>query len=600
MATGGAAVVTALVDKKGGKSHVWKHFGFAADDEGNIIDPQKPICKRCHRSFLSKAGNTSNLIKHLKDRHPDLMKEFKQMQGEEDHETPQQTLKQPTVTEAFQRQQKYDKNSPEARKLNRAVAEFICMDKVPIYTVQKCGFQQLLHHFNPKYQLPSRNFFMYTEIPRIYNDTRDLIMQHLGEKPFYSCTTDLWTSRTADTFMSVTLQYITKSWELQSWCLGCCGLNTDHTAESLKEAFEEKLEDWKLDIARMSGITTDNATNNKKAFEDYTWIPCFGHNLHLAVNKAIEINRVSAALSRLRKTISAFTRSPKLSRQLAKKQKDLSSPDHKLIHDEPTRWNSSYDMVERFLEQQQVVCAVLAEDRKKWYLMPKDSDITVLETVKAVLEPLSPFTDALSGEKHTTLSSVLPLLWKIFECLSHKQSDSALAQEMKEKIHEYLKHRYDDLQLQFLLNTATYLDPRFKNSFVSLKGDDVKQSLLDEVRKMGNAESASRVSGGESSQEVRPSKKSKNDLKHLLSSIQGEKKEKGEPTCSSQANLSASDELNGEFLVYSQMPEISAEDDPLSWWKTNMAMAKQSNSEAIVDSNSVKSSAKAGEYFGGL
>jgi len=227
------------------------------------------------------------------------------------------------------------------------------------------------------------------------------------------------------------------------------------------------------------------------------------------------------------------------------------------------------------LEQQQVVCAVLAEDRKKWYLMPKDSDITVLETVKAVLEPLSPFTDALSGEKHTTLSSVLPLLWKIFECLSHEQSDSALAQEMKEKIHEYLKHRYDDLQLQFLLNTATYLDPRFKNSFVSLKGDDVKQSLLDEVRKMGNAESASRVSGGESSQEVRPSKKSKNDLKHLLSSIQGEKKEKGEPTCSSQANLSASDELNGEFLVYSQMPEISAEDDPLSWWKTNMGTLPQ-------------------------
>lgn len=499
-----------------------------------------------------------------------------QLQAEEDHGTPPQTHKQVTVTEAFQWQQKYDKNSPEARKLNLAVAEFICIDKVPIYTVQKCGFQQMLHHFNPKYQLPSRNFFMYTEIPRMYNDTRDLIIQHLRDKSFYSCTTDLWTSRTADTFMSLTLQYITKSWELQSWCLGCCGLNTDHTAESLKEAFEEKLEDWKSDIARMSGITTDNATNNKKAFEDYTWIPCFGHNLHLAVNKALDINRVSAVLSRLRKTISAFTRSPKLSRQLTKKQKDLSSPDHKLIHDEPTRWNSSYDMVERFLEQQQVVCTVLAEDRKKWHLMPKDSDITVLETVKAVLKPLSPFTDALSGEKHTTLSSVLPLLWKIFECLSHEQSDSALAQEMKEKIHEYLQHRYDDLQLRFLLNTATCLDPRFKNSFVSLK-DDVKQSLLDEVKKMGNEKEgiASRVSRGLSSKEVRPSKKSKNDLKFLLSTIQGEKKEKGEPASSSHAPLSASDEINGEFLVYDQMPEVSAEDDPLIWWKTNMGTLPQ-------------------------
>lgn len=93
--------------------------------------------------------------------------------------------------------------------------------------------------------------------------------------------------------MSVTLQYITKMCELQSWCLGCCGL----TAESLKEAFEEKLEDWKLDIAKMSGITTDNATNDKKAFEDYTWIPCFGHDPDLAVIKALDIKRASEVLS---------------------------------------------------------------------------------------------------------------------------------------------------------------------------------------------------------------------------------------------------------------------------------------------------------------
>lgn len=80
MPTGGAGAVAVnpLVDKKGGKSHVWKYFGFGADDEGNIIDHQKPICKQCHRSSLSKGGNTSNLIKHLKDRHPDLIKEFKQ------------------------------------------------------------------------------------------------------------------------------------------------------------------------------------------------------------------------------------------------------------------------------------------------------------------------------------------------------------------------------------------------------------------------------------------------------------------------------------------------------------------------------------------
>lgn len=69
----------------------------------------------------------------------------------------------------------------------------------------------------------------------------------------------------------------------------------------------------------MTGITIHNATNNKKALEDYPGTHCFGHNLHLAVNKPIEINRVSAALSRLQ----AFTRSPKLSCQQAKKMKKL-------------------------------------------------------------------------------------------------------------------------------------------------------------------------------------------------------------------------------------------------------------------------------------
>ncbi len=123
----------------------------------------------------------------------------------------------------------------------------------------------------------------------------------------------------------------------------------------------------------MAGITTDNASANKKAFQqDFTWVPCFGHNLHLAINKGLAIDRVSGSLSRLRKTVSAFSRSPKTLRLLKKKQKDLQLPEHRMIHDEPTRWDSAYEMVERFLEQQQAVCSVLADDRKKWHLMPKD------------------------------------------------------------------------------------------------------------------------------------------------------------------------------------------------------------------------------------
>ena len=78
MATAAAAIAPPrLVDKKGTKTRVWKYFAFEADDRGVIINPQKPLCKRCYRGLQTKGGNTSNLAKHLKDRHPDLFKEFK-------------------------------------------------------------------------------------------------------------------------------------------------------------------------------------------------------------------------------------------------------------------------------------------------------------------------------------------------------------------------------------------------------------------------------------------------------------------------------------------------------------------------------------------
>ena len=46
---------------------------------------------------------------------------------------------------------------------------------------------------------------------------------------------------------------------------------------------------------------------------------------------------------------------------LQNKQVDLKLPAHKIIHDVPTRWNSSLDVVDWFLEQHTAVQAVVNE-----------------------------------------------------------------------------------------------------------------------------------------------------------------------------------------------------------------------------------------------
>ena len=63
-------------------------------------------------------------------------------------------------------------------------------------------------------------------------------------------------------------------------------------------------------------------------------------------------------LGTVNRIVSFFHRSDTANTQLKAEQKLLDLPQHKLLQDCKTRWNSSYDMLERYVEQQAAVPAV--------------------------------------------------------------------------------------------------------------------------------------------------------------------------------------------------------------------------------------------------
>ena len=75
---------------------------------------------------------------------------------------------------------------------------------------------------------------------------------------------------------------------------------------------------------------------------EWNWIPCFGHNLHLAVKNAIQDDtRVTRALGVCRKLISLFSHSWVKKREFIEAQQALSLPQHSLVVDCSTRWGST-------------------------------------------------------------------------------------------------------------------------------------------------------------------------------------------------------------------------------------------------------------------
>ena len=59
----------------------------------------------------------------------------------------------------------YVRNSKKWEKLTGAVTSCLAKDIMPIYSVEKPGFQQLLKEFDPQYVLPLRKYFSDTAIP---------------------------------------------------------------------------------------------------------------------------------------------------------------------------------------------------------------------------------------------------------------------------------------------------------------------------------------------------------------------------------------------------------------------------------------------------
>lgn len=306
----------------------------------------------------------------------------------------------------------------------------------PTYSVELPGFRRMVSKLNPRYCLPGRNYFSRTGIPSLYNEVREEVEREIEREAVvnFSGTTDLWTSGSSDPYITFTMHYIDTTWQLRSYCLGATYLAEDHTGENIKESLLETLSEWNLDATKLVAITTDSGSNVKLACAllHWRWLSCFGHNLDLAVRKALDDRRVTRLLKVCRQVIATFSRSWKKKRDLAKAQHEKQLPLHNLKADCVTRWGSSLAMLERITEQQEAIRIVLASDRKVSHLIPTWQDFDVIDSAIAALGPLGELTDALSAEKNITISAVRPLLTRLsHKILMEKDTDSSLTAEMK-------------------------------------------------------------------------------------------------------------------------------------------------------------------------
>ncbi|XP_038162089.1 E3 SUMO-protein ligase ZBED1-like [Cyprinodon tularosa] len=410
MAEAGADVEpTKLIPKKNSTSVIWQYFGFEATDEHQ----KQVICQTCRGKVATSAGNTTNLHRHLRVHHLNLYEDCMAKKSLETSSSSDTSAKQPTITSSFASLTPYERTSRRHKEITTAVTNYLSKDMVSVNTVTKDAFKSLLRTMDKRYVLPSRTYFNRVAIPQLYGECKAKVVNELENMEFYASTTDLWSSRTTEPYMSLTVHFVNANFELRSRCLQTAYFPTDHTGENIAIGLKECLANWGLKEEAQTCITTDNATNMVKAMELNQWtrLQCFGHRLHLAIENAVKDDqRIKRATGLCKQLVAVFSHSWKKKAALKQAQEDLNLPQQSMVTECPTRWGSRQKMIERVLGQSKALCQVLSEDRKTRHLVPTWQDTDVLESVNNALGPLQEFTDALSGEDYVSVSYLKPVL----------------------------------------------------------------------------------------------------------------------------------------------------------------------------------------------
>lgn len=541
-----------LLPLEGATSAVWNHFGFPSHQGKITVEKKKREfvhCKLCPQ-VLRYSGSTTNMRYHLEEHHRKVFDSLPKSTAS----SSKRDKDQPTLQSIVSASQPIQPSSATWNRLTDGIMYFIAKDMQPLDTIDDKGFRHMIKVFEPRYNPLSRKTLSSKLLPQLYESELARVKTLTRNGKFYALTTDIWTSRANHAYTGVTIHFLSQSSELHHFLLEAREFPSAHSGANIADEMTEVLKEWDISIGKITAITTDNGANITLAIEilEMIQIPCFSHTLQLGVERVLKLPVVVKAVARCKRIVTHFHHSSKSTYLLKENQTSLCHKTHSLVQDVATRWNSTYYMITRIIEQQQPICAKLLAIRKG-ELMPTDSEFATLEAFISVMKPLVEITEAIGGEKWITISTIRPILHKLLKSSFVPSSDdSAQVKSFKKVLLTDLQDRYTGDVLMFL-SKATMLDPRFKG--LKFLTREERDDVVSHVRE--DAAFVDPVSDTELEQPSAKRSKGEGKLMHILEGI-GEVNDEAP---------SKEEQLDCELSRF--LGEQPTTDSPTEWWSNN-------------------------------
>lgn len=234
-------------------------------------------------------------------------------------------------------------------------------DNLPLNSTEKEGLKYLMKTVAPLYQMPSR-----TKMASLIDEKYDLLSGMFKQKLENICsitlTTDVWTETMATkSFLGLTGHFLLEK-KITSLTIGVFELDQRHNSEYLGQCLFSICEEWNIPHSKITAVVTDNGANIVKAVSDIfgknKHLPCFAHTLDLVASKITDnVDYIKSIIDKVKSIVTYFKQSVAAADELRRAQPTNNIL--KLVQSVPTRWNSTFYMLERFTKLYEYIAPIL-------------------------------------------------------------------------------------------------------------------------------------------------------------------------------------------------------------------------------------------------
>ena len=563
-------------------SLLWEYFVKA---EGGTA-----TCKKCLKTFQTKSGNTSSLRKHLQSMHKEQfvkIVEDEKVRKEKSEEAKNEKrdnsvgadqgtskMKQPRL-DFSDRSEKYPNTSEKQKKFDHAIVDFLADTFIPFNVTGQDSFKKLFNIADKRLAVKDRTTYsrmvddssknILSQVCRIIAHEKDNILS-------VGLTTDLWTSRSGDAHMSLTVSWIDPDWNMLRFTPFVKPFPGRHTGVRISLQLDDMIDDLDFNVETDKVCVCDNASNMKvaiaKSFHVREYF-CNIHTLQLGVIDTFKnVAGMKSVLDKCKDVAKFCHQSTCAMEQLraAAKRKDI--PFRKPQNPGKTRWDSQHETMKSIFHLKPALedLEITEPDWEDKSL--SKTDWKLLKGAINLLETFCDTTKIWQFESIPTVNLVIDRVFCMEEELKTFISDARNDQfgiTFAKELMKNLEKRFPNHGLEvFERRAANYLDPHFKGihlrkfKYFDTTRDEIERGQVDEdddqkaSDQENNMESTGRNNNDAAAdEEMSPTARLRLELEAI------------EPRDAKTSKIRA------EMAVFEKIEIAPKSSDVLQWWKNH-------------------------------